>query len=230
MARAHKRKITQKPGHQLYLSRSHYDGARVAWTRLNERARQIALGLAADHLINVGGLLLNTSDEKNTMYELEQFIYDMQSEPTIPAMAKTERVLLSQQSTWAYFFREHAPLIRTIAKEKNPNISDEQLATATYQEKRGRPRTYAKVETEVKPRKKPLTDEQLRELSKQSEEKTAAELFFELYGVSEEAMREALSRQRAKTSLDEEAQTSIEFDVDAEYMLDEEDFGSESDI
>ncbi len=230
MARGHKRKIVQKPGQQLYLHLPRYTGAKVSWVRLNERARQIALGLAADHLINVGGLLLNSNDEKNTMFEFEQFIYDMQGDQTIPTSAKTERALLAQQSTWAYFFRVHAPLIRTIAKEKNPNISDELLATATYEEKRGRPRVYPKVETEIKPRGKPLTDEQLRELSRLSEEKTAAELFLELYGVSEEAMREALRKNRAETSLEEEAEVMKEFEIDPEFMMDEEDFGSESDI
>ena len=74
MARGHKRKIVQKPGQQLYLHLPRYTGAKVSWVRLNERARQIALGLAADHLINVGGLLLNSNDEKNTMFEFEQFI------------------------------------------------------------------------------------------------------------------------------------------------------------
>ena len=164
------------------------------------------------------------------MFEFEQFIYDMQGDPTIPTSAKTERALLSQQSTWAYFFREHAPLIRTIAKEKNPGISDELLATATYEEKRGRPRVYAKVETEIKPRGKPLTDQQLRELSKLAEEKTAAELFFELYGISEEDMREALSKSRAEAALSEEAEVMKEFETDPEFMMDEEDLGSESDI
>jgi len=37
MARGHKRKVVQKPGHQLYLPRSPYTGAKVSWVRLNER-------------------------------------------------------------------------------------------------------------------------------------------------------------------------------------------------